>query len=1459
MAGFSGSLGSIWVEIGARIDDFKKGMAQIEPSIKNTLQQMEGLAKIGDTMSDVGKKLTLGLTTPIVAFAGYALKASGDFDTAMRLVSARGDITGESLAKLKKQAEDLGAATQFSSKQAAEGMAEFAGAGFKTDEIYSAMPGVMSLAAAATTSVGEASKITKDALGQFGLAASDSTKAADLLAKAGNLSSGSIQAMATTLTYVGPVAKAAGLNMEQTAAAILVLDKAGIRGSEAGTALRTVLTNLQAPSDKAAKLMQQLGIHVIDTHGKLLPLPQAIEQVTGGLAKLQGPAERSGALVTLFGKEALAAANALVQQGAPAMAGFETQLHSVGGEADRTAKVMNSGFGGALEKMKGSIETAAQKIGDLLAPAAITLAGAVETAANKLAEFAGWFAKLPEPIQATALGMVALLAALGPVLVIAGQMTTAFAAVISGLAVMAPQALLASEAVTKLGLAKAGVATIASNLLAPALIAVSAALVGMQVVQVTGAFGDLLSTMEGGIKTVSGNKDIFTNFASALTSVFTEAGKANTGLSSINFPKVGADAKAAGSDTGYLSDMLSRLQSIIGNFKWTDFLTPLGAVRNQIVSLTDGIRTLTGYFPSMEKAGADALGKLQDANRTSMRAAADHAMAVVTLGKQHQQLKTVMDAGAKSVKTMSDGLNQSAKAASSTNEAVKPLHFSMDILNEKIKEEADARKKGIEELVKWKNAHQDEASITPQLIDVNDELTASIQNMVSQAKLVGPAFEANTSAIEDAATRMQKLDEAYKISGATNIHALEEQAAKAKEAYEAIAQDADAALGAAGEAWDNYQKKQAAVIKASSGELTEAQADSLEEMKTQVEDHGKEQESAWKGIMQQVSTIITDAGKGIIDKFLNMGEYNKKLDEQASTLRSSLADREQTYQDFAASVQQSLDEANAGYQDTIQKEAQQLHDNLEERKADYDDYVKQIAGKLDEVRTKHAKEEEKERKDILDSLDDRTQDYEDYQGDIKDKIGKIRDDSAKSQDKERKDLVGALADKKLDYDRYVEDVQTKLVRIRDKNKGQYSDEEADLIKSLQRRAEDFQSYQAENLATQQGLAAKYAASQAAEEAELQKSLDRKTRDFQEYQDDIKSKLDEVAVKHQEEQAKEESDLQASLDRKRAELDKYTADATEKAEAVNAAARDKLDKQTTDLHEKLANQTAEWENYKTSVTKQLDEIESKHRGIFGSILAVGQSVFSELGVAVGRFVSEQLIGMLFKQLGNLVDDILPSVGKALDGVMGKLGGLSKGVSDVAGDAGTAAAGGAQAGTGAAGSSGGAAGQAAGSITGLVGAIGSVAGAVSGVISNFQNAHQETSLNAIEHNTRYSMMYLGERGDGGILGRLFDISDKTQYLPGLLDGINLKMDNWLQPLNGTLSLVTDRVDIAISKLGEVSNNTLWGSKAEGESNFKFDAMLVELRNIAAKDLSVVVNVSNSGGTTTSNVKLAGLSAI
>src|SRR5438552_9931183 len=163
MSAFTGALGSLWVEIGAKTDDFESGMAKVGKTIDSTLRdaqdKFQGFAQLGATMAGIGGDLTKSLTLPLVGIGIAAEKMQGDFEHAMNKVSALGQITGKDLEMLEAQAVDLGAKTQFSGTQAAEGMAALAASGQNAQQIFKTMPGVLDLAAAGELSIAQAATI----------------------------------------------------------------------------------------------------------------------------------------------------------------------------------------------------------------------------------------------------------------------------------------------------------------------------------------------------------------------------------------------------------------------------------------------------------------------------------------------------------------------------------------------------------------------------------------------------------------------------------------------------------------------------------------------------------------------------------------------------------------------------------------------------------------------------------------------------------------------------------------------------------------------------------------------------------------------------------------------------------------------------------------------------------------------------------------------------------------------------------------------------------------------------------------------------------------------------------------------------------------------------------------------------------------------------------------------------
>lgn len=404
------TLATLMVALGVDMTEFDRGISRANELAKKVGTDMKG------SFEAVGGALTVGVTAPLVAMGAAGLKAFGDFEGAMNKVKALGGITGESFDKLKNQAMDLGAQTQFSAKQAADAMGVFAGAGFKADQIYAAMPGTLNLAAAGQLAVGRAAEITKDLLGQFGLAASDSTRVADLLAQAGSEASGSLNDIAESLKYAGPIAKTAGLSIDETTSAIVLLDQAGIRGSEAGTGLRGVLAGMAEQAPATAKAMKAAGVDISALHDPTKTFADRIEALRDEFSQIQDPTERMGTLIKLFGRESASAAAILIDQGGPALDNMTKKLNESGGAAQRQAEILNSGLNGALEKMSGSVETAAIAIGEQLAPHIIRLAGFLETTANKAAEFLKWFNTLPQPVKDFTIGLAALAAATGPMI-----------------------------------------------------------------------------------------------------------------------------------------------------------------------------------------------------------------------------------------------------------------------------------------------------------------------------------------------------------------------------------------------------------------------------------------------------------------------------------------------------------------------------------------------------------------------------------------------------------------------------------------------------------------------------------------------------------------------------------------------------------------------------------------------------------------------------------------------------------------------------------------------------------------------------------------------------------------------------------------------------------------------------------------------------------------------------------
>lgn len=319
----------------------------------------KGLSKIGGLAVKGLSVATGAITGTATALGGVsiaAIKAGSDFESQMSRVQAISGATGSEFNKLKEQAIQLGADTAFSSSQAAEGMENLAAAGFTTSEIMDAMPGLLDLAAASGEDLASSSDIAASTLRGFGLEAADAAHVADVLAANANKTNSSVADTGEAMKYVAPLARAAGLSMEETAAAIGIMANAGIQGSQAGTTLRGAISRLSKPTKQMSECMANLGISFYDSEGNMKSLAEQtrmMEEATAGMTDEQ----RNNVLVTLYGQEALSGMLALMNEGDGALLELTHAYETCDGSAKAAAETMQDNLAGALDQLGGSAET----------------------------------------------------------------------------------------------------------------------------------------------------------------------------------------------------------------------------------------------------------------------------------------------------------------------------------------------------------------------------------------------------------------------------------------------------------------------------------------------------------------------------------------------------------------------------------------------------------------------------------------------------------------------------------------------------------------------------------------------------------------------------------------------------------------------------------------------------------------------------------------------------------------------------------------------------------------------------------------------------------------------------------------------------------------------------------------------------------------------------------------------
>ena len=240
--------------------------------MKNSMSGMAGGMILGSGMQMAG--------TAGIGFGIYdAVKGYMDFEQEMSAVKAISGATDEEFKRLTDMAVKMGADTKYSAKESAQALEYMGMAGWRTDEMIAGLPGVMNLAAASGEELGRVSDIVTDAMTSFKLSASDAAMFSDVLAATATSSNTNVGKMGYTFQYVAPVAGALGYTIQDTALAIGAMADAGIKGEQAGTSLRALLTRMAAPTKQSAAAMAQLGLSVTDSAGNMRPLRDILAEL----------------------------------------------------------------------------------------------------------------------------------------------------------------------------------------------------------------------------------------------------------------------------------------------------------------------------------------------------------------------------------------------------------------------------------------------------------------------------------------------------------------------------------------------------------------------------------------------------------------------------------------------------------------------------------------------------------------------------------------------------------------------------------------------------------------------------------------------------------------------------------------------------------------------------------------------------------------------------------------------------------------------------------------------------------------------------------------------------------------------------------------------------------------------------------------------------------------------------
>ena len=438
------------VETEQALRDLERQAEQASVALQRIGAAGEKLRDVGSAIEGAGQKL-MPVTAAVGGLSAAAVKVASDFDSAMSQMAAVSGAAGKELDALRDKAREMGSKTKFS---ASEAMNYMAMAGWKTGDMLDGIEGIMNLSAASGENLATTSDIVTDALTALGLSAADSGHFADILAAASSNANTNVAMMGETFKYCAPVAGALGFTAEDTAEAIGLMANAGIKSSQAGTAMRTMLTSLTGEVTFVGDAFGELTVQTTNADGSMRSLGDILTDCRAAFAQMS-ESERAANAEALVGKNAMSGFLAVMNAAPGDIEKLNSAINNCDGTAERMAETMQDNLAGQLTILKSQLEELAISIGEILMPSIRQIVGWIQGLVD-------WLNGLDEGTKKVIVTVALVAAALGPVLIVVGKVVGAVGTILT--------------VVPKIAGAVSGVIGFVSGTVIPALSAVVAAI-----------------------------------------------------------------------------------------------------------------------------------------------------------------------------------------------------------------------------------------------------------------------------------------------------------------------------------------------------------------------------------------------------------------------------------------------------------------------------------------------------------------------------------------------------------------------------------------------------------------------------------------------------------------------------------------------------------------------------------------------------------------------------------------------------------------------------------------------------------------------------------------------------------------------------------------------------------------------------------------------------------------------